>query len=93
MKNEMINKILDKYYSNKLNKYIEGLLLFYTPSFKIEKQKNRVYVYIKKYKYKDEYYKEIFNYNLEDSLFIFTNIKKLDEIINERCKAYMEENK
>lgn len=92
MKNEMINKILDNYYSNKLNKYIKGLLLFYTPSFKIEKQKNRVYVYIKKYKYKDEFYKEILNYNLEDSLFIFNDIKKLDEIIKERCKAYMEEN-
>ena len=84
----MIDKFLDNYYSKKLNMKIQNILILYTPSYKIEKNKNRVSIYIKRYKYRDEYYEKILDYDINRAFDMLLNFKSLENDIKEFCKIY-----
>ena len=84
----MIDKILDNYYSKKLNMYIRNILLLYTPSYKIEKNKNRVSIYIKRYREKDEYYKKILDYDINRAFGMLLDFENLSDDIKRACKIY-----
>lgn len=84
----MIDKFLDNYYSKKLNMHIQNILILYTPSYKIEKNKNRVSIYIKRYKYRDEYYKKILDYDIDRAFDMLLNFKSLENDIKQFCRTY-----
>lgn len=84
----MIDKFLDNYYSKKLNRYIRNILLYYTPSYKIEKNKNIVSIYIKRKEYQDKYYKKILDYDIDRAFDMLLNFKSLENDIHNFCKTY-----
>lgn len=84
----MIDKFIDNYYSKKLNMHIRNILLNYTPSYKIEKNKNIVSIYVKRYKYQDKYYKKILDYDTERAFDMLLNFRSLENDINEICRTY-----
>lgn len=87
----MIDKILDNYYSKKLNIYIKNILLLYTPSYKIVKNKNRVSIYIKRYREKDKYYKKILDYDIDRAFGMLLDFENLSDYIKRTCKIYFAE--
>lgn len=86
----MIDKFLDNYYSKKLNMNIRNILLNYTPSYKIEKNKNIVSIYIKRYKYQDKYYEKILSYDIAKAFDMLLNFESFENEINRICRTYFE---
>lgn len=87
----MIEKILDNYYSKKLDDFIKFIEREYFLDFKHIYTKNHILVQVKMKKYKNELFKEIMDFKKEDSFIHLCNRNKLEEHIKRLIKDYTEE--
>ena len=90
----MIEKILDNYYSNKVIEVIK-LAIYSTSLFvdiKIKKTKDRIIIYIKRDKFKDIQYRQIFMFYKRYSFEAMTKQKELRKLIESRTIKYLEVN-
>lgn len=86
----MIKNILDNYFSNLLIRRIENYTKLWCCKFKAEKSEGVVTLYIKKYKYEDRYYKEIFSFSKENAFELLFD-KDLPKEIREIVEKVLED--
>lgn len=78
----MIDEILDKYYSRKLGKIISNHIYYTYIGFdtKCKINKDKIIIYIKEEKEKDEYYKILYSSSI---FYSFTKLIRINKVINE----------
>ena len=88
---KLITKILDKYYSKKLDDFIKSIEFEYYLDFKHIYTKDNILIQVKKKKYKDELFTEIAHLQKKDSFIHLCNRDKLEEYIKRLIKDYTKE--
>lgn len=86
----MIEKILDNYYSKKLDDFIKFIEREYFLDFKHIYTKYEILIQVKKKKYKNELYKEIIHVRKANSLYFLCNKDDLKKYIKRLIKDYTE---
>lgn len=91
----MIEKILDNYYSKKLIQFIKDTLSDYicTINIKCFDYKNYMTIKIKRSEYNDEQYMQIYYFKKINAFEFMCRNKELGEMLRNRVKEYLEENK
>ena len=89
----MINKILDNYFTNKLEKHIESVFLDYIMNTKFEVKKDYIILYAKRIKYNENEYRKFGIFAKERAFEYIVNFKNLKESLVEQIKEYKEQNK
>lgn len=87
----MIEKILDNYYSKKLDDFIKFIEMEYYLDFKHIYTKEYILIQVKKKKYKKELFKEIIHLRKKDSFTHLCNRNKLEEHIKKLINDYSKE--
>ena len=88
--NRFITKILDEYYTHKLIDEIEDSVTYkYDLDFKTEWKNDRINLYVKKRKYKDEHYKRIYVFDYCDSLMWLIKIDAAKTTVDNNIKGYL----
>jgi len=86
----MIEKILDNYYSKKLDDFIKLVEMEYYLDFKHIYTKDSVLIQVKKKKYKDTLFVEIAHFKKENAFLHLCNRDKLEEHFEKLIKNYCE---
>lgn len=89
----MIDRILDKYYSNKLKHRIDFILSFYNIDYKFESDKTFVNVEIKARQYSKLYYERIYTWRIDNSLENLIDIDNVIKTISNNVNEYIAYNK
>lgn len=91
----MIEKILNKYYSEQIISNIDQFTIPYFIDIKFSQDKNYLglLIYIKRPKYKEEEYIEIATIHNYEYIYWLTNLEKLNKIIIERVEEYCKKEK
>lgn len=85
----MIEKILDKYLTKKLKKYISTYLLYWYVDSRFVKKGDCIKLQIKKPHYKDETYTTIYYFYEFNSLYYLLDREKLCKEIEESVNKYL----
>lgn len=90
--NKIITKILDKYYSKKLiDEILQSLRFTFDLDFRTEYNKDKVRLYIKKRKYKDEEYYQLYYFRYEEAFNNLLRIDKVKSAMRECVEMYLKE--
>lgn len=87
---KIISKILDAYYTNKLIDYIKFVLNDFLIDVRTIKYKYLVVIKVKKPKYNDIQYKEIYRFSKEDAFTLMCMYKDVTTEILENINKYRE---
>ena len=87
----MIEKIIDKYFANKYQKFVKSIIIKYLLDFKFESKNSITRLYIKKPKYKD--YENVYSFTHEKAFEYIIDWKKNMELIEYLIKKYYEKEK
>lgn len=89
----MIEKILDKYYCRKVLDSIDIIFILRGLEHKYKLNKDGiVHIFIKKIRYKDNLYREIYAFNIRRSLDILIYYEQFRKEIKKRIEVYINEN-
>lgn len=83
-----MNSLLDKYFTKKLKKCINKILINWYIDFKYIENNNYVKLAIKKKIYNDEQYEVIFSFFKDDAFSIICRQKELEEYIKNQVEGY-----
>lgn len=86
----MIKKILDNYFTNALIREFRSRALIYGLDLRITDLKDKVILSVKDRKYRSDYYKTIFKFNKEDSVYYMCNLLETNKEFIELLKKYQE---
>ncbi len=87
---KIISKLLDAYYTNKLISYIIFVLNDFVIDVRTEKHEYLVIIKVKKSKYNDSQYKEIYRFSKEDAFTLMCMYKDVTTEILENMNKYCE---
>ena len=91
--NKIIKKMLDKYYIDKLtNEIRESCIFKYDLDFRVTDDANnkKVYLAVKKRKYKEAEYATIFTFGYDDALIMLIKLNDVKQMVNDYIKDYLE---
>lgn len=86
----MIEKLLDKYYSNKLKQLVKQELNKWYLDYQFVELNRGIYLEVKQVEYNATQYKVIWGFNKDEALYHVCNYEKLQEDINEAIHYYYE---
>lgn len=89
----MIDKILDKYYTKKLKKFLNRELMIYFLNHRYIDKGEFLELQIKDEQYNDKQYKEILTFYKPEIFINLCNQKELRKCLHEAVKRYLEENR
>lgn len=84
----MIKKLIDNYFTNALIRELKSQALINGLDLKVTEVKNRVLISVKDRKYRSDYYKIIFKFNKEDSIYYVCNLLETNKEFKELIKKY-----
>lgn len=85
----MIEKILDKYYTKKLQQEIKKyMMIWFDLDMRFVEYKNKFQLHIKMEEYNDEQYKEILTFYKKESFIHLCMWEEVEKAINERVNKY-----
>ncbi len=87
----MIERILDNYYTKKLKRYLDRILMIYYIDHRYIETNENLELQIKKLEYNDEQYKSITTYKKKDIFIHLCNTDDLYAILKSRLDKYAEE--
>lgn len=89
--NKIIHRILDRYYADKLIKeIIDSFRCIYYLDFKTEKNENRIFLYVKKPKYKNTEYEKVIHFRIEEAIIHLIRIDDTRRVVREQIKKYLD---
>ena len=80
MKQEKFNKMIDKFYAEKLKDYCINFLNLFNVDKKFVFTKNTIELYVKNRKWKEDYYIIVFVISFEECFNYFMNDYKMDKL-------------
>ena len=80
MKQEKFNKMIDKFYTEKLKDYCNNFLRQFNVDKKFIFTKNTIELYVKNRKWKEDYYINVFVIPFEECFNFFMNDYKMDQL-------------
>lgn len=93
MLEKIIEKRLDRYYSNKLMKEITDSIRFiFDLDFKTEREENRFIMYVKKRKYKDSEYEAIIHFRYDEAIIHLIRIDETRKYVRKLVEDYIKTN-
>jgi hypothetical protein len=93
MQDKIIEKILDRYYANKLSKeIIDSFIFIYGVDFRIKRCEDRIEICVKKCKYKETEYKAIIHFRLDEAIIHLMRIDETRKYVRELIEEYIEKN-
>jgi len=84
----MIEKMLDKYYTNKLKDIISTDLITYYLDYQFKEDSDLLYVYVKKKKYDKKHYEILYTFRKRQIITLLFDLEKLSKLIKERVDFY-----
>ncbi len=85
---KIIDRILDNYYSKKLEKYIYIELLVYLIDTKFVCNDDKFQLLIKLPEYNDEQYQEILTFFKDEAIIHLCNQNEVKQVLKDRVKEY-----
>ena len=85
-----MSSLLDKYFTKKLKKCIDNVLLKWNIDYKYISYNDYVNLAIKKRIYNDEQYEVIFSFFKDDAFIILCSQKELEEYIKNQVEGYFD---
>ncbi len=85
-----IEKLLDKYYSNKLKQLVTQELNKWYLDYQFVELNRGIYLEVKKPEYNATQYKVIWSFNKDESLYYVCNYKQLENDIQDAVDYYYE---
>lgn len=85
---KLITKILDNYYTEKLEDFIKQIEISWYLDFKHINTKDELLVLVKKKKYNDKLFREIMHFQKKDSFTYLCDKEKLAKNIDRLIKEY-----
>ena len=90
MEVKKMSSLLDKYFTKKLKKCINKLLIKWYIDFKYIENNKYVRLAIKKKIYNDDQYEVIFSFFKDDAFIILCSQKELEEYIKNQVEGYFD---
>ena len=87
---KLIEKLLDKYYSNKLKQIVKQELIKWYLDYQFVELNRGIYLEVKKPEYNATQYKLIWSFNKDESLYYVCNYKQLKNDIQDAVDYYYE---
>lgn len=85
---KLITKILDNYYTEKVDEFIKSIEMSWYLDFKHVYTKDKILVLVKKKKYNDKLFREIMHFQKKDSFTYLCDKEKLANTIDISIKEY-----